>query len=136
MAVLLLFILFIIRVSSLPFSYCLVCSLQHCGHLLGKGWPLGSLVCYVFLCFCHFHILCPGSDEVLDCIDFLSLPSSLLVLQYKNVACNIEPFQYKNVTSLCTNVTTICKNVTLLCKNVIPLYELWHLYGRNSHVLM
>ena len=25
----------------------LVCSLQPCGHLLGKGWPLGSLVCNV-----------------------------------------------------------------------------------------
>ena len=24
------------------------------GHLLGKGWPLGSLVCDVFLCYCHF----------------------------------------------------------------------------------
>ena len=47
----------------------LVCSLQPCGHLLGKGWPLGSLVCYVLLCFCHFPICCPGSDVLLDCID-------------------------------------------------------------------
>ena len=29
----------------------LVCLLQPCGHLLGKGWPLGSLVCNVLLCF-------------------------------------------------------------------------------------
>ena len=29
-----------------------------CGHLLGKGWPLGSLVCDVFLCFCHFPCRC------------------------------------------------------------------------------
>ena len=34
---------------SLP--YCLVFLLQHCVHLLGKDWPLGSLVCDVFLCF-------------------------------------------------------------------------------------
>ena len=32
---------------SLP--YCLVCVLQPCGHL-GKGWPMGSPVCDVFLC--------------------------------------------------------------------------------------
>ena len=115
------FIPFIICVSSLPLSYLLICSLQHCGHLLGKGWPLGYLVCYVFLCFCLFHILWPGSGEVLDCIDSLSLPSSLLVLLYKNVACKIEPFPYKNVTFLCTNVTTICKNVTSLCKDVTSL---------------
>ena len=25
---------------------------------LGKGWPLGSLVCDVSLCFCHFPIWC------------------------------------------------------------------------------
>ena len=27
----------------------------------GKGWPLGSFVCCVFLCFCHFPIRCSGS---------------------------------------------------------------------------
>ena len=31
--------------------------LQPCGHLLGKGWPIGSLVCDVFLCFCHFPVI-------------------------------------------------------------------------------
>ena len=52
-------------------SYFLVCSLQTCGHLLGKGWPLGSLVCDVFLCFCHFPMWCPGQGVVLDCIILL-----------------------------------------------------------------
>ena len=28
----------------LSFPYCLVCVLQPCGHLFGKGWPLGSPV--------------------------------------------------------------------------------------------
>ena len=65
--VLLFWILFVIYVSCL--SCCLVCSLQPCGHLLGKGWPHGSLVCDVFLCFCHFPMWCPGSGVVLDCID-------------------------------------------------------------------
>ena len=48
-AVFLLLIIFVIYVSCL--SCFLVCSLQACGHLLGKGWPLGSLVCYVLLSF-------------------------------------------------------------------------------------
>ena len=61
---------FVIYVSCL--SYFRVCSLQHCGHLLGKGWPLGSLVCYIFFCFCHFPMWCPRSGAVLDCIDSLS----------------------------------------------------------------
>ena len=30
------------------------CSLQPCGQLLGKGLPIGSFVCYVFLCFVTF----------------------------------------------------------------------------------
>ena len=34
----------------------LVCFLPPCGHLLGKGWPVGYLVCCVFLCLCHFPI--------------------------------------------------------------------------------
>ena len=45
--------------------YCLVSSLQPCGHLLEKGRPLASLVCDVSLCFCHF----PRADVVFDCID-------------------------------------------------------------------
>ena len=46
--------------------------------MLGKCWPLGSLVCDVFLCFCHFPLWYPGSGVVLDCIDSWSMPSSLL----------------------------------------------------------
>ena len=47
----------------------LVCSLQPCGHLLGKGLSLGSLVSDVFLCFCHFPMWCPVLGVVLNCID-------------------------------------------------------------------
>ena len=43
---------------SLP--YCHVCFLQPCVHLLGKGLPLGSLVCDVYLRFCHIPIRCLG----------------------------------------------------------------------------
>ena len=39
------------------------------GKGLGKGWPLGSLVCDFFLCCCHSPMWCPGSGLVLDCID-------------------------------------------------------------------
>ena len=35
--------------------------------LLGKGWPLGSLVCDVFLCFYLFSDVV--SCVALDCID-------------------------------------------------------------------
>ena len=61
-------------------SCCLVCSLQPCGHLLGQGWPLGSLV-WCFLLFCHFSMWCPGWGEVLGYIDSWSLASTLLCTQ-------------------------------------------------------
>ena len=77
-AVLLLWIAFVIYISRLSLLYCLVFSLHPCDHLLGKGWPLGFLVCDASLCFCHFPICCLGPDVVLDCIVYWSLPSSLL----------------------------------------------------------
>ena len=39
-------------------------SLQTCGHMLVNGWPLGSIVCCVFLYFCHFSILGHWLDMV------------------------------------------------------------------------
>ena len=75
---LLLWILYVNFVYSL--SCCLVCSLQPCAHLLGKGWPFGSPVCDDFLCFFHFPIWCPGLGEVFDYINSWSLASSLLLL--------------------------------------------------------
>ena len=53
MAVLLLWIFFVTYVLSLS-CYLVVYLLQSCGHLLRKGWPLGSLVCDVLLCFITF----------------------------------------------------------------------------------
>ena len=38
-----------------------VCSLQPCGHLLGKSWPLRSSISCVFVTFLF--------GVVLDCID-------------------------------------------------------------------
>ena len=73
---------FVIYVSCL--SRFLVCSLQPCGHLLGK-WLTSSLVCGILLCFCHLSVCCPGSGVVLDCIDFWSLPPYLLCQVKKHV---------------------------------------------------
>ena len=55
--------------THLSLSYCLVSFLQPCGHLLESACPLGSLVCDISLCFCHFPIWCLESGVVLYCID-------------------------------------------------------------------
>ena len=41
-----------------------------------------ALVCNIFLCFLHFPMWCPGSGEILDCIDSWSLPSSFVASLY------------------------------------------------------
>ena len=57
---------FLLFISFISLLCCLGCSLQPCDHLLGKGWPLGSLVYCVFVTF-PFGV--PDQVWVLDCID-------------------------------------------------------------------
>ena len=52
--------------------------LQPCGHLLGKGWPLGSLVCDVFCFIVTFPCVVLG--QVWYLIE--SIPDFCLLLSY------------------------------------------------------
>ena len=52
---------------SLCFSCFWACSMLPCGHLLGRGWPLGCCW-WCLLYFCYFPMWYPGSCVVLDCI--------------------------------------------------------------------
>ena len=71
---------FMIFLSCFCYAFVRICLLMPCGHLLGKGWPLGSrLWCLIVkLSLSHWY---PGSGVVLDCIDSWSLPSFLLSKQ-------------------------------------------------------
>ena len=54
--------------SCVCYAFVPVCLYVPCGHLLEKGWPLGSrLLCLtVSLLLSHWY---PGSGVVLDCIN-------------------------------------------------------------------
>ena len=54
--------------SCVLYTFVCVCSYVSYGHLLGKGWPLGSRLCClaVSLLLSHWY---PGSGVVLDYID-------------------------------------------------------------------
>ena len=53
--------------SCFCYAFMCDCLLMPCGHLLGKGYPLGSRLCLiVILSLSHWY---PGSGGVLDCID-------------------------------------------------------------------
>ena len=64
--------LYVFGLSYVCYVFVRVCLYVLCGHLLGKGWPLGSrLWCLtVSLQLSHWY---PGSGVVLDCIDSWSL---------------------------------------------------------------
>ena len=80
---------FMIFLSCVCYVFVRVCLLLPCGHLLGKGWPLGShLWCLIVsLLLSHWY---PGSGVVLDCIDCWSLPSFLLCKNGENDVQNPE----------------------------------------------
>ena len=67
---------FMLFLSCVCYAFVHVCLLLPCGHLLGKGWTLGSRFRYliVSLLLSHWY---PVSGVVLDCIDSWILPSFL-----------------------------------------------------------
>ena len=71
----------VIYVSCL--SCCFVCSSQPCGHLMGKDCPFGSLVCDVFLCFCHLPMMCPDLWHLI-----VSIPARYLFLTLTTLTLN------------------------------------------------
>ena len=76
--VLLLWIIYIF-LSCVCYAFVCVCLFVPCGHLLGKGWPLGSRLWYlnVSLSLSHWY---PGSGVTVDCIDSWPLHPYLLSL--------------------------------------------------------
>ena len=68
---------FMFYLSCVCYAFVQVCLFVPCGHLLGKDWPLGSLLwCLtVSLSLSHWY---PGPGVVLDCIDSWYLHPYLL----------------------------------------------------------
>ena len=69
-AVLLLWIFYVIVLPCVCYVFVCVCLYVLCGHLLGKGWPLGSRLWCLAVSLSPSN-WCPGSGVVLDCIQFL-----------------------------------------------------------------
>ena len=80
---LLLWIFCVFVLSCVCYVFVRVCLYVLCGHLLGKGWPLGSrLWCLtVSSSLSHWY---PGPGVVLDCIDSWSLHPYLLYTLIKH----------------------------------------------------
>ena len=98
-AVILLWIFYVFVLSCVCYVFVRVCLYVICGHLLGKGWPLGSrLWCLLWVVsLSHWY---PGSGVVLDCIDSWSLHLNLLAVL--NI-CSCS-FKEANHWKECTNL--------------------------------
>ena len=70
-----------------------VCLYVLCGHLLGKGWPLGSRL-WCLLWVCHFPHWYPRSGVVLDCIDSWSLHLYLIWYAPLLFTCSSQAFSH------------------------------------------
>ena len=68
---------FMLFLSCMCYAFVCVCLLMPCGHLQGKGWPLGSRLWYLIvkLTLSHWY---HGSGVALVCIVFWYLLSFLL----------------------------------------------------------
>ena len=89
---------FMFFLSCVCYVFVRVCLFVPCGHLLGKGWPLGSRFwCLtVSLALSHWY---PGSGVVLGCIDFWSLhPYVLCAVQTLKLYNAIQYKYYIGIT--------------------------------------
>ena len=59
---------FMFFLSFVCYAFVGVCLFVPCGHLLGKGWPIGSRLWCITVSFSLSHWY-PGSSVVLDCIN-------------------------------------------------------------------
>ena len=90
-----------------------VCSLQPCGHLLGKGLPLGSLVCNVFLRFVT--IPCGVLGQVWYLIVSIPDVCLLLTLTFMLVLHKSDIISHVNLFSLCKYIKQSYKmNINLI----------------------
>ena len=118
--------------SGVCYAFVRVCLYVPCGHLLGKGWPLGSrLWCLtVSLSLSHWY---PVSGMVLDCIDSWSLhPYLLRILQI----CILKKTSQFNIIYklFWLSLTTLWINMWpygyIFCLNQFDgMYPSWYCYS-------
>ena len=89
-AVLLLWIFYVFVLSCVCYVFVRVCLYVLCGHLLGKGWPLGSRL-WCLLWVCHFPIGILGQVWYL----IVSIPD-LCTLTFFESSARIDGYDYQN----------------------------------------
>ena len=122
--------------SCVCYSLVRVCSFVPCGHLLGKGWPLGSHL-WCLLWVCHFPIWYPGSGVVLDCIDSWSLHPYLLLIHVNHLSAEYEQMIHmKALFSQKIHKIGLLLQLWLTFYGLVLSRQSWLLSSALSHLLM
>ena len=95
---------------------CLLCFVRVClyvlrGHLLGRGWPLGSRL-WCLLWICHFPIGILGQVWYL----IVSIPD----------LCNLTYFYKKSLVLILMNFLCAMFLILLCAMRLVKLFVLWH----------
>ena len=126
-AVLLLWIFYVFVLSCVCYVFVCVCLYVLCGHLLGKGWPLGSRL-WCLLWVCHFPIGILGQVWYL----IVSIPYfCILTYFYKSLPSTCFALLY-NVLLICNTSVFCLKKQDIFFKNCVD-FNFTHLI--NSYVL-
>ena len=129
-AVLLLWIFYVFVLSCVCYVFVRVCLYVLCGHLLGKGWPLGSRL-WCLLWVCHFPIGILGQVWYL----IVSIPD-LCTLTFFESSARIDGYDYQNKDTpkktlpLWRNKSVIFSVQCIIKTHVIPSCYFCHL-GRH-----
>ena len=106
--------------SCVCYAFVRVCLYVLCGHLLGKGWPLGSrLWCLnVIMSFSHWY---PGSGVVLDCINSWSLHLFLHIFWYRTICKAFSKFCHRTSKMIGRNFVIVGFSQVALTKDLTSL---------------
>ena len=123
------------------YAFVRVCLYVPCGHLLGKGWPLGfRLWCLtVSLSLSHWY---PGSDMVLDCIDSWTLHPYLLWNAMYILSAGMDQYLTSMPSVLimvrsacsyyvCMRSVAVIQLPTLIAKKMSLHWKLWYPESTN-----
>ena len=109
-----------------------VCLFMPCGHLLGKGWPLGSRLwrLTVSLSLSHWY---PGSCVVLNCINFWSLHPYLLLLFKTLVNVGLLPIFNWSSYNVATNFKPLAVHVPYSLTIPKFYWSCWNIQEQNDN---
>ena len=104
--------------SCVCYVFVRVCLYVLCGHLLGKGWPLGSRL-WCLLWVCHFPIGILGQVWYL----IVSIPDLCTLTYFKSIVCGNINYKSINICHCIINCKAFVRWWILVLKSIFRSYS-------------